>query len=90
MPPERFNLPVDRIRDGYYSDKYFVRTRDALMRARGDVQVTMQVFQKQPAWIGGMDEAIAILKLCLTPGYEWRDLEVHALREGDRWRPTNR
>src|SRR5687767_3188447 len=47
VPPERFNLPVDRIREGYYSDKYFVRTRDALMRARRDVHVTMQVFQKQ-------------------------------------------
>ena len=24
----------------------------------------MQVFQKNDAWLGGMDEAIAILKLC--------------------------
>src|SRR5687767_8856433 len=30
VSPERFNLPVDRIREGYYSDKYFVRTRDVL------------------------------------------------------------
>jgi nicotinate phosphoribosyltransferase len=87
VPPERFNLPVDRIREGYYSDKYFVRTRDVLMHTRRDVRVTMQVFQKQSALLGGMDEAIAVLKLGLTPGYEWSDLEVRALRDGDRVQP---
>ena len=29
VPPERFALPVERLRSGYYSDKYFVRTRGA-------------------------------------------------------------
>jgi nicotinate phosphoribosyltransferase len=47
----------------------------------------MQVFQKQEAWLGGTDEAIAILKLCLTSGYRWADLEVLALRDGDRIAP---
>jgi hypothetical protein len=28
----------------------------------------MQVFQKNDAYLGGMDEAIAILKLCATTG----------------------
>jgi nicotinate phosphoribosyltransferase len=49
--------------------------------------VVMQVFQKQAAWLGGVDEAIAILKTCLTEGYAWRDLEVLALRDGDRVEP---
>jgi nicotinate phosphoribosyltransferase len=87
VPPERFQLPVDRMRDGYYSDKYFVRTRDVLMRSGQHPVVVMQVFQKQTAWLGGVDEAIAILRTCLTEGYRWEDLEVLALRDGDLVEP---
>ena len=87
VPPERFQLPVDRLRQGYYSDKYFVRTREVLLRSGRNPRVTMQVFQKQRAWLGGVDEAIAVLKLCLTDGYSWRDLEVLALRDGDAVEP---
>jgi nicotinate phosphoribosyltransferase len=87
VPPERFQLPIERMRSGYYADKYFVRTRDVLLATGRDPRVTMQVFQKQAAWIGGMDEAIAILKTCLTDGFRWCDLEVHALRDGDRVEP---
>jgi nicotinate phosphoribosyltransferase len=83
VAPERFQLPVDRLRQGYYSDKYFVRAREVLLRSGRNPRVTMQVFQKQRAWLGGIDEAIAMLKLCLTDGYTWRDLEVLALRDGD-------
>jgi nicotinate phosphoribosyltransferase len=68
VPPERFQLPVDRLRQGYYSDKYFVRTREVLLHSGHNPRVTMQVFQKQRAWLGGVDEAIALLKLCLTDG----------------------
>lgn len=87
VPPERFHLPVERIRDGYYSDKYFVRTRDVLIATGHNPHVTMQVFQKQHAWLGGVDEAIAVLKLCLTDGYEWKDIEVRTLRDGDKVEP---
>jgi nicotinate phosphoribosyltransferase len=87
VPPERFHLPVERIRDGYYSDKYFVRTRDVLAQTGRNPQVTMQVFQKQHAWLGGVDEAIGILKLCLTDGYRWSDIEVFTMRDGDRVEP---
>lgn len=83
VPPERFQLPVERMRDGYYSDKYFVRTRDLLERSGRRPVVVMQVFQKQAAWLGGVDEAIAVLRTCLTEGYRWEDLEVCALRDGD-------
>ena len=47
----------------------------------------MQVFQKNRAWVAGTDEAIAILKLCLTDGYSFSDLEVSSLRDGDRVGP---
>jgi nicotinate phosphoribosyltransferase len=87
VSPERFQLPVERMREGYYSDKYFVRTRDVLVGAGRNPHVVLQVFQKQDAWLGGVDEAIAVLKLCLTDGYTWSDLEVRALRDGDRIGP---
>jgi nicotinate phosphoribosyltransferase len=44
----------------------------------------MQVFGKQHAFLGGVDEAIAILKLCAM---EWPELEVHALNDGDEVEP---
>ena len=75
------------MREGYYSDKYFVRTRDVLMRTGRHPQVTLQVFQKRAARLAGVDEAIAILKLCLTDGYTWADLDVRALRDGDAVEP---
>jgi nicotinate phosphoribosyltransferase len=75
------------MRSGYYSDKYFTRTREVLLADGESPVVTMQVFQKKHAWLGGMDEAIAILKLCLSEGYSWEDLEVHALHDGDKIEP---
>ena len=75
------------MREGYYSDKYFVRTRDVLIATGRHPHATMQVFQKQDAYLGGVDEAIAILKTCLSEGYRWEDLEVSALRDGDRVEP---
>jgi nicotinate phosphoribosyltransferase len=75
------------MRSGYYSDKYFVRARDVLTAAGRNPRVTMQVFQKEHAWLGGVDEAIAILKTCLTNRYDWSDLEVTALRDGDQVGP---
>jgi nicotinate phosphoribosyltransferase len=54
----------------------------------------MQVFQKQRSLLGGIDEAIAILKTCSgRRGPDgnwiggWDELEVQALREGDRIAP---
>jgi nicotinate phosphoribosyltransferase len=53
----------------------------------------MQVFQKKQSVLGGIDEAIAILKLCSGHGENgtwvdgWDDLVVHALHEGDEIAP---
>src|SRR5437764_626268 len=60
LDPSVFRLNVERIREGYYSDVYFNRTVDVLHADQRHPQVLMQVFQKQHAVIGGMDEAIAI------------------------------
>jgi len=94
LSPEIFRLPVQRIRDGYYSDAYFVLTKELLQDEGERPHVTMQVFQKQESVLGGIDEAIAILKTCsghYSPDGEWVDgwdrLTVHALHEGDRISP---
>ena len=44
----------------------------------------MQVFGKAHAFLGGVDEAIAILKLC---SYDWKEMAVHALYDGDEVEP---
>jgi nicotinate phosphoribosyltransferase len=84
LDPDIFNLPVAKMRAGYYSDKYFVRAREILLADRYRPRVTMQVFGKAQAFLGGVDEALAILKLCAI---EWPELEVHALHEGDEIEP---
>jgi len=84
LDPAIFHLPVDKMREGYYSDKYFVRARDLLRTDRHRPRVTMQVFGKAHAYLGGIDEAIAILKLCAE---RWDELAVHALYDGDAIEP---
>lgn len=84
LDPAIFNLPVERMRAGYYSDKYFVRTREILIADGERPRVTVQVFGKQHAFLGGIDEAIAILKLCSD---DWSELVVHALYDGDAVEP---
>lgn len=87
LPPETFRLPADQIRAGHFTDKYFLHTRAVLLAERDRRAVTMQVFQKKHALLAGMDEAVALLKLCLTDGFGWGDLEVCALHDGDRIEP---
>jgi nicotinate phosphoribosyltransferase len=94
LDPAIFRLPVDRIRQGYYSDAYFVYTKETLEQEGHQPRVTMQVFQKRESVLGGIDEAVAILKLCsgrTAPDgswiNSWNELEVHALREGDQIAP---
>src|SRR3954449_4953696 len=84
LSPEVFRLPVDRIRAGYYSDAYFNFTKQLLEREQKQANVVMQVFQKKYSVLGGVDEAIAVLKLCSD---DWGALDGHALYEGDEVQP---
>jgi nicotinate phosphoribosyltransferase len=84
LPPEIFDLPVEKMRAGWYTDAYFNHACDTLLRDGRRPRVMLQVFQKNAAWLGGMDEAIAILKLCAN---ELDELEVRALYDGDRIEP---
>jgi len=88
LDPDVFRLPVERIRSGYYSDAYFNFTRDLLVDSGRHPHVTVQVFQKQHSVLGGIDEAIAVLKLCSG---DWDALDVRALHEADAiepWEPV--
>jgi nicotinate phosphoribosyltransferase len=93
LSPDVFRLPVERLRAGYYSDQYFNLTRDLLIAEGHRPRVVMQVFQKQESILGGVDEAVAVLRLCAGEVRDgawedgWERLEVHALHEGDRIAP---
>ncbi|MES2123536.1 MAG: quinolinate phosphoribosyl transferase [Gemmatimonadota bacterium] len=84
LDPAIFNLPVEKMRAGYYSDKYFLRARDILRADHASPHVTLQVFGKADALLGGIDEAIAILKLCSD---DYDALTVRALYDGDTISP---
>jgi nicotinate phosphoribosyltransferase len=84
LPPEVFDLPVEKMRAGYYTDAYFNYARATLLRDGRFPRVVMQVFQKKHSFLGGMDEAIAILRLC---SHDWDALTVHALYDGDQIGP---
>ncbi|MBV9440489.1 MAG: quinolinate phosphoribosyl transferase [Candidatus Eremiobacteraeota bacterium] len=94
LDPAILNLPVDKMRDGYYSDVYFNRAREILEKDGYHPRVRMQVFQRSRAILCGIDEAIAILKLCTgqhAPDGGWVDgwdqLVVRALYDGDAIAP---
>jgi nicotinate phosphoribosyltransferase len=89
---------VGRLRSGYYTDAYFNLTKELLEAEGRHPQVLMQVFQREHSILGGVDEAVAVLKLGAgrqlddgewEPG--WDQLEVRALYEGDKiepWEPV--
>ena len=84
LDPSVFELPVEKMREGYYTDAYFNHTRAALLADGRHPHVVMQVFQRRTAMLGGMDEAIAVLKLC---SHGWESLTVSALHDGDTIEP---
>ncbi len=94
LDPAIFHLPVEKMREGYYADTYFNRARDILNADGHHPRVRMQVFQRSRAVLCGIDEAIAILKLCSgrhRPDGSWEEgwdrLSVMALYDGDRIEP---
>jgi nicotinate phosphoribosyltransferase len=84
LAPEVFDLPVEKMRAGWYTDAYFNHARATLLADGRHPRVVVQVFQKNHAWLGGMDEAIAILRLC---SHEPDGLTIRALYDGDRLEP---
>ena len=87
LAPSTFRLPVEKIRDGYYSDAYFNHTKALLEAEDRHPHVLMQVFQRKDSVLGGIDEAIAVLKQASGrrgPDGRWisgfKALEVRALQ----------
>ena len=80
IDPAAFQLPVDRIRQGEYSDRGAALAADILRAAKKSPHVLLQLTAKQSGWLSGIDEAIAILKCGVE---NWSALTVHALYEGD-------
>jgi nicotinate phosphoribosyltransferase len=94
LSPAVFRLPVEKIRDGYYADAYFNHTKTLLEADDHHPHVVMQVFQRKESVLGGIDEAVAVLKQCSGRRREdgkwingFKELEVHALNEGDEIAP---
>jgi len=80
LPDELFGLSIDKLRHGYYSDKYFQRAKIILEKDNYNSTVLMQVFTKKEAIVGGIDSAIAVLKEC-TGRYEDEKGNVVPLEE---------
>lgn len=80
LDPSVFQLPVERLKAGDFSDKVTSLAGNVLKAARKSPRVLMQVTARQDGWLSGIDESIAILKAGVE---DWSALTVHALYEGD-------
>ena len=77
----------ERIRDGWLSDRYFVRTERTLAHSGRDPVVNLQFFAKRQGVLAGTFECVRMLQTQLAPGYAHTDLEVDTLHDGDRIEP---
>src|ERR1700750_2738977 len=82
FPAELFQFDA-RIRTGWLSDRYFLRTALTLRHAGRDPVATLQVFAKQKGVLAGVYEAVRLFQTQLAPGYDPAALEVRTLLEGD-------
>ena len=81
ISPEKFNIPVELIKSGFYTDKYFIRTRKVLLAEGNHNKVIMQIFPRDNGYICGIDEASAVIYLCSDNPHE---IKINALHDGDR------
>ncbi|AEH51871.1 nicotinate phosphoribosyltransferase [Pseudothermotoga thermarum] len=62
LHPKVFKVPIDRIRNGYYSDIYFLRYVEVLKKDNRHPRVLYQFFPRRDCVVAGIDEALAILR----------------------------
>ncbi|HLQ74234.1 MAG TPA: nicotinate phosphoribosyltransferase [Bacillota bacterium] len=74
----------ERIKDGWFSAVYFLKTKEIAEKFMPDNYVTMQFFQKEEAVLCGTDESIALLH---TFADDPESLEIHSLKDGDKVSP---
>lgn len=73
-----------RIKEGWFSAVYFLKTKEIVEESLPENYVTMQFFQKQHAVLCGSDEAIALIH---TFADHPEELEIHSLKDGDKIEP---
>ncbi|WP_377888136.1 nicotinate phosphoribosyltransferase [Alkalihalobacillus sp. R86527] len=74
----------ERVKEGWFSAVYFLKTCEIVEEYKPDNLVTMQFFQKNDAVLCGSDEAIALIK---TFAKDPNSLEIHSLKDGDKISP---
>lgn len=88
LNPQVFDFTEEqlfKIRSGYYSDKYFQRTKEILEQDNHHNIVLMQIFTRKNAIVCGIDEVIALLKLTMLENFP--KLNIKALHDGDEISP---
>ncbi len=74
----------DRLKEGWFSAVYFLKTREIVEKYRPNNIVTMQFFQKEHAVLCGTDEVIALIR---TFAKDADKLEIRSLEDGDKIKP---
>ncbi|SDQ42042.1 nicotinate phosphoribosyltransferase [Virgibacillus subterraneus] len=75
----------ERIKEGWFSAVYFLKTKEMAEKKLPHNRVTMQFFQKSSnAVLCGTDEAIALIH---TFADDPENLEIHSLKDGDKISP---
>jgi nicotinate phosphoribosyltransferase len=74
----------ERIKEGWFSAVYFLKTKEIARKYKPDAVVTMQFFQKNHSVLCGTDEVIALLH---TFADHPEKLEIHSLKDGDQISP---
>jgi nicotinate phosphoribosyltransferase len=74
----------ERVREGWFSAVYFLKTKEIVEEFCPTHIVTMQFFQKNNAVLCGTDEVIALVK---TFAANPDSLEIHSLKDGDKISP---
>ena len=81
LEPASFPFPVDLVRQGALADRAAVHTRAVLLSEPAPPRVTLQISAEQGGVLGGVDEAIALLRVGVE---DWGELAVNALYDGDK------
>ena len=84
LPVSHFDFPVQKIKAGYYSDAYFLRTQEILNGDNYHPRILMQVFQRENQILCGIDQIIALIKTC---AHNPENITIHALHDGDAIAP---
>ncbi|UOQ46121.1 nicotinate phosphoribosyltransferase [Halobacillus salinarum] len=74
----------ERVKEGWFSAVYFLKTKQIVEKHLHDNIVTMQFFQKNHAVLCGTDEAIALVH---TFAESPEALEIYSLKDGDKISP---